>query len=38
MECRIEHFIAIMLKIMKFPFEKVPLYMVGLKDVFNEIV
>lgn len=30
----ISHFIVIMLKVMKFPFEKSPLYMVGLKDMF----
>ncbi len=33
-EAYIEHFIVIMLKVMKFPFEKCPLYMVGLKDMF----
>lgn len=26
-----------MIKVMRFPFEKVPLYMVGLKDMFYEI-
>lgn len=26
-----------MLKVMKFPFEKSPLFMVGLKDMFYEI-
>ena len=28
---------AIMIKVMKFPFEQVPLYMVGLKDMFFEL-
>jgi hypothetical protein len=27
-----------MLKVMKFPFEKSPYYLVGLKDMFHEIV
>ena len=36
--CRIEHFIVIMMKVMKFPFEKMPLYLVGIKDMFREIV
>jgi hypothetical protein len=35
--CKVEHFIVMMLKVMKFPFEKTPLYMVGLKDMFFEI-
>lgn len=26
-----------MLKILKLPFEKLPLYMIGLKDMFREI-
>lgn len=33
-EVKIEHFIIIMLRIMNFPFEKCPYYMVGLKDMF----
>ena len=36
-EAHIEAFILIMFKVMKFPFEKSPLYMVGLKDMFFEI-
>lgn len=35
--CRIEHFIVIMLKVLKLPFDKLPLYMIGLKDLFREI-
>jgi DNA-directed RNA polymerase subunit N (RpoN/RPB10) len=27
-----------MLRVMNFPFEKTPFYLVGLKDMFNEIV
>jgi hypothetical protein len=27
----------VMLKVMKFPFEKSPLYLVGLKDMFYDI-
>ena len=34
-ECRIEHFILIVMRVMEFPFEKRPLYMVGLKDMFR---
>lgn len=26
-----------MLKVLKLPFEKLPLYMIGLKDLFREI-
>lgn len=37
-ECRIEHFILIMMRVIKFPFEKIPLFMIGLKDMFFEIV
>jgi hypothetical protein len=33
----VEHFLAIMIKVMKFHFEQVPLFMVGLKDMFFEI-
>ena len=36
-ECRVEHFIVIMLRVLSFPLEKVPLYMVGLKDMFYEV-
>ena len=32
-----EHFVAIMLKIVKFPFEKTPLYLMGIKEMFNEM-
>ena len=35
---KVEHFIVIMLSIMNFPFETTPLYLVGLKDMFREIV
>ena len=37
-ECKIEHFIIVVLKVMKFPLEKIPYYMIGLKDMFYEIV
>ena len=37
-ECRIDHFLLIMISIMNFPFEKWPYYLVGFKDMFNEIV
>ena len=36
--CRIEHFILIMIKALKLPFEEVPRYMVGLKDMYREIL
>ena len=37
-ECKLDHFIVIMLKVMEFPFDKTPYYMIGLKDMFFEIV
>jgi hypothetical protein len=36
-EAHIEEFMMVMLKVMKFPFEKSPLYLVGLKDMFYDI-
>lgn len=37
-EGTIEHFLLLMISIMKFPFEKWPYYLVGAKDMFNEIL
>lgn len=31
------HFLILMLKVVKFPFEKVPYYLLGLKQMFHEI-
>jgi hypothetical protein len=36
-EAKLEHFVILMLRVMAFPFEKSPFYMVGLKDMFHEI-
>jgi hypothetical protein len=32
---KVEHFLVVMLKVMNFPFEKAPHYLVGLKDMFR---
>ena len=37
-EAKIEHWMVVMLRVMKFPFEKCPHYLVGLKDMFYEMV
>ena len=36
-QCRIDHFLLIMISIMKFPFEKWPYYLLGFKDMFHEV-
>lgn len=36
-EARVEHFLVMMLRVMRFPFEKTPMYLVGLKEMFYEV-